>query len=331
MNRRVSESSRHWREEYIARINRVVDYIELHLGEDLSLESLAKVANFSQFHFHRVFGAMVGETLNQFIARLRTEKAAAQLVANPKKTITEIALDCGFSSSATFARAFKDRFSVTATEWRESRSPPRRKIGKTVRNPGKTNSKIGEAIAGPLQYDVGSNSFQLWRDNMNELLPIDVDVMDLPELNVAYVRHVGPYAGQAEVFEELFGRLFQWAGPRGLLGDPETRVISVYHDDPDVTDEDKLRVDVCITVPEETVVDGEVGQMKVPGGKFAVAHFELDTDQYAAAWAALMGGWLPESGYQPDDRLCYEWYRNDPKQHPEGKCVVDICVPVKPL
>ena len=166
---------------------------------------------------------------------------------------------------------------------------------------------------------------------MNDQLPVDVEVKDLPERNVAYVRHIGPYAGQAEVFDGLFGRLMQWAGPRGLVGGPNAQIMSVYHDDPEITDEDKLRVDACITVPEGTPVDGEVGQMKVPGGKFAVAHFELNPDQYAEAWTALMGGWMPQSGYQPDDRVCYEWYRNDPKQHPEGKCVVDICVPVRPL
>jgi len=325
------EPGKHWREEYIARINRVIDYIEAHLAERLSLDRLAKVANFSPFHFHRIFGAMVGETLNQFIARLRTEKAAMQLAANPKKSITEIALDCGFSSSATFARAFKDRFSMSATEWRESRNSSLRKIGKTVRNGGKTNSKIGEATGDLFSYVGGSNSRQQWRDKMKELLPVDVEVKELPELNVAYVRHIGPYAGQFEVFESLFGRLMQWAGPRGLVGGPDTQIMSVYHDDPEVTDEDKLRLDACITVPEGTPVDGEVGQMKVPGGKFAVAHFELDHDQYPDAWTALMGGWMPQSGYQPDDRLCYEWYRNDPKEHPEGKCVVDICVPVRPL
>jgi AraC family transcriptional regulator len=44
-----------------------------------------------------------------------------------------------------------------------------------------------------------------------------------------------------------------------------------------------------------------------------------------------MGDWLPDSGYQPDDRPCYELYHNDPKEHPENKCIVDICIPVKPL
>ena len=73
------------RDEYIFRVNRVIDYIETNIDKDLSLEDLARIANFSQFHFHRIFRAIVGETLNRFIQRMRVEKAATQLMANPKK------------------------------------------------------------------------------------------------------------------------------------------------------------------------------------------------------------------------------------------------------
>jgi len=66
-------------------------------------------------------------------------------------------------------------------------------------------------------------------------------------------------------------------------------------------------------------------------GKYAIAHFEIAGDEYPQAWNALFAGWLPESGYQPDDGPCYELYLNDPKDHPENKCIVDICIPVKPL
>lgn len=121
-------------EEYTARINRVIDYIETHLDRELSLDTLAEVANFSKFHFHRLFQAMVGETLNQFIQRLRLEKAASQLIYNPKKSITEIALDCGFSGSAAFARAFKGMYGMSATAWRAGgHRQPERKIRKTER------------------------------------------------------------------------------------------------------------------------------------------------------------------------------------------------------
>jgi AraC family transcriptional regulator len=107
--------------EYTARINRVIDYIVANLHGDLTLETLARVAHFSPYHFHRIFGAMVGETLHQFIQRLRIERAASMLVVNPKKSITEIALDCGFSGSAAFARVFRDTFGREASVMLQAR------------------------------------------------------------------------------------------------------------------------------------------------------------------------------------------------------------------
>ena len=112
----AANRQKYLREEYISRINRVFDYVERNIGQEMSLERLAGVANFSAFHFHRIFHAMVGETLNQFVQRVRVERAASQLVVNPKKSITEIALDCGFSSSAAFARVFEYDNIQTDTE-----------------------------------------------------------------------------------------------------------------------------------------------------------------------------------------------------------------------
>lgn len=157
-----------------------------------------------------------------------------------------------------------------------------------------------------------------------------VDVREEPEFTLAYVRHTGPYAGDGELFARLFGTVAQWAGPRGLLG-PETRAISVYHDSPSLTEAEKLRISVGFSVPPDTPVAGEIGKMTIAGGTYAFARFELADDEYGRAWDAVFCGWLPESGYQPADGLCYEWYHGSPEEHPQGKAVVDICVPVKPL
>jgi AraC family transcriptional regulator len=123
----------------------------------------------------------------------------------------------------------------------------------------------------------------------------------------------------------------KWAGPRGLFGRPDVKMLSVYHDDPEVTEESKLRVDVCLTVPPETQVGGEVGKTTIPGGKYALALFTIDADQYQKAWDFVFCRWLPESGYQPDDRPCFEWYLNNPQEHPEKKHIMKICLPVRPL
>lgn len=162
-------------------------------------------------------------------------------------------------------------------------------------------------------------------------LTADVEVQEFPDIHVAYIRHVGPFAGDVELFKRLFDRLFTWAGPRGLLSFPETKLLSVYRDNPGITDEDKLRLDVCISVPPDTDVEGEIGKTTLPGGKYAVAHFEIMPDQYGDAWTSVYAGWLPESGYQPADGPAFELYLNNPEEHPEGKHVFNICVPVKPL
>jgi len=319
------------RAEYVGRINRVLDYIETHLDGDLSLATLAHIANFSEFHFHRIFKGVMGETLNQFIQRRRVEKAAGFLIGNPVKPVTEIALDCGFSGSAAFARAFKDAFGVSASQYRKTGGPLQSKVGKTHSNPGEPEGK-GWKDFGPFSHTIDlTNGIQIWRCAMSNKREVTIEVKELPEMPIAYVRHIGAYKGNSALFERLFGKLCGWAGPRGLIRPPQTQFLCVYYDDPDVTEDDRLRVDVAMTVPKDTQVDGEVGKNIIPAGKYAVGRFELLSHEFEEAWGGIMGGWLPQSGYQCDDRPCVEIYRNDPKQHPEGRCIVDICVPVKPL
>lgn len=155
-----------------------------------------------------------------------------------------------------------------------------------------------------------------------------VEVKELPKMTVAYIRHIGPYKGDDKLFERIWNQLFSWAGPRGLIGGKDFMSLVVYHDDPNVTIEDKLRMSVCITVPPGTKVDGEVGKMELEAAKCVVARFELGPQDFQKAWDWVYGEWLPASGYQPDDKPCFEMYPEEPK---EGKFVVDICVPVKPL
>ncbi len=317
--------------EYIARINRVIDFVSDNIDQELSLGKLAAVANFSPFHFHRIFRALVGETPNSYVQRIRAEKAASQLINNPGKSITEIALDCGFSGSAPFARVFRDTFKMSASRWRAAGKPPESTNGTLKSKNGQLFSKIHrEFSVSPGYFDPDTHN-QFWEITMKEGMQAKVEVRHMPEMSLVYVRHIGPYQGDSKLFEGLFGKLMTWAGPRGLLRFPETKSICVYYDDPGITDEQKLRIDVCITVTEDVDVEGEIGKMTVAGGRYAVARFEVKGEEFQQAWDAVYGGWLPESGYQPGDGPCYEIYHNDPQQHPEGKCIVDICVPVKPL
>lgn len=331
MNDNVDPKRQALRNEYTARINCVIDYIESNIDQQLSLDVLATVAGFSPYHFHRIFKALMGETLNNFIHRIRLEKAAILLSANPQHTITEIAFDCGFSSSSQFARAFKTFHQMSASEWRRQPSSNNSKIDQQKSKNKQMKGKIIQDVILTSFYIDQETNHLTWRLIMTGSTDVQVVVKNIPDMEVAYVRHIGPYKGDSELFSRLFERLFKWAGPRELLKFPETQVLTIYHDDPKITDETRLRTSACITVPVGTVGDGDVGIMSVKGGKYAFARFELEADKYEKAWDAVMGGWLPESGFQPDDRLCFELYHNDPNEHPEHKHIVDICIPVKPL
>jgi AraC family transcriptional regulator len=76
-------------------------FITEHLAKDLSLEDIAEAAHFLSFHFHRIFSAIVVKTPLQFLSRVLLARAANYLVKNPAYNITQIALSCGCSTSAT--------------------------------------------------------------------------------------------------------------------------------------------------------------------------------------------------------------------------------------
>ena len=333
------------RAQYRARINRVVDYIEENLGREMDLDELSAVASFSKFHFHRVFAMMMGETLHAFIQRTRVEKAAVIIAGDPTRAVTDVAYDCGFSSPQAFAKQFRRRFGVSATEWRHKRRGSKR--GQVDRNDGKTVRKPGNASSGIRPHIEYQQDYITWRYKMIDVeRKVTVRTMDAATL--AYIRHVGPYEGDGSLFERLWGKLMSWAGPRDLVK-ADTRYITVYHDSPDITDKDKLRISIGITVPKETPVDGEVSLMTLDSGKYAIAEFVLGEKEYGEAWSWVYGTWLPESGFVPDDRPAFEEYPIDGEAAgPDGssdraegaagdesafagKRRVNICIPVLPM
>lgn len=302
--------------EYKSRINKTLDYIDLNIANQFTLDELAEIATFSKFHFHRIFQALVGETPFQFILRVRLEKAATLIRSHKKESISEIAYSCGFTDISIFSRNFKKYFNVTASQYRQNKNS----------NLSQVNSKIGQPENGIQRYFCASSNTIKWKTSMK--LNKSVEVKELPKMTLAYIRHIGPYKGDEKLFENLWNKLFAWAGPRNLIGGPDFKSLVIYHDDPNVTVEDKLRMSVCITVSKDTKVDGEVGKMELKSAKYVIARFEVTAEQFQEAWQWVYGQWLPTSGYQPDDKPCFEMYPEEPK---DGKFIVDICVPIKPL
>jgi AraC family transcriptional regulator len=276
-----------YRSEYERRVNRAIDYIRAHLADELSLELVAGAAAFSPYHFHRVFRAATGETLFAFIQRLRLERAALALMHHPNDSVLSIALDSGFSSPASFARAFRRHFGMTATAWR----------GGGARH----WSKRGKANSKPRKARPTTSRHGLPRAAKEAIMK--VSVRDFPPYRIAYMRYVGPYGPGG--IPALWTRFNKWIETHGL-GGQDTICLGIARDDPGVTPPDKCRYDACLVVDDTFVGDSAVNVTDVPGGRYAVAPFHGTPYSIRAAWEGLYRSWLPSSGYQPDDRPCLE-------------------------
>jgi AraC family transcriptional regulator len=297
----VVKTDRDSRSEYVARMHRVLGYIDIHLDERLDLETVAKVANFSSFHFHRLFTAWMGETLGDYTRRRRLEMAALRLVAQPRVQVLQVALSVGFGSTEAFGRAFKARFGSTPTSWRQSQ----------LSNRDQLKSKLDQAPAPAVTNHGG----------------MKVTIVDRKPTSVAYLRHVGPYGKQISDF--WMDTVSPWMETNGLYGKPR---YGVSHDDPGITAPEKLRYDAAVEVPENFAGAGEYQMTVIPGGKYACGRFKGSDKQVGEAWAWLLREWLPGSGMQLDSRLFFEHYPVDATyDQATGEFECEICIPVTPL
>src|SRR6202789_368902 len=167
----VPNKKTHGSSEYSRRIDRVIDHLRENMHRPVKLGELAQVACFSEFHFHRIFGAVSGETLNNFTNRLRLEKAA-RLLRYSEQSLTDIALDCGFSSSATFSRAFRSGYDTSPSQFRKS--------GEIKK------SKIRKELFPKDEYGLHVSGGDMSAEEKRAAFP--VRLIDLPQRQVAYIR-----------------------------------------------------------------------------------------------------------------------------------------------
>lgn len=290
---------------YIKRIHDVLDFIEKNLDADLSLEQLSKKAYYSSFHFHRVFSTVVGENVNQFVTRKRVERIASILLVYKDKSIKELAYTYGFNSESSFSRTFKQYYGITPT---------------TFKSRGKdTLSKIGIAPFSLEKYICSIDEIQKWLD-MNA----QIEVKQLPEINLLGIMQIGEF----EKMGSLFEKLMKWGTQKQILNPFGFKAITIYHDNPNVTQLEKSRFSACITVDQETEGEGEIRSLKIAKGQYAVGHFEIDAMEIPKAWQSMLV-WVMENDYRFRDADYFEAYLNDHTTHPEQKFLLEINIPIE--
>lgn len=277
--------------DYVQRVNRAIDHVTRHLAEPLQLEDVARVACFSPYHFHRVFRAVTGETLHGFVKRVRLERAVYLLSHEPGRSLTEIGLRCGFSSSSDFSRSFRQHYGLPPSVFDVAALRSTRRDGLVATMPEEHRVE---------RLPPGSNP-----DGFV------VRYRDHPPRRVAYVRVMRPYSGSVT---EAVARLVAWARARGL---ERGQWLGYQWDDPEIVALDQCRYDVGLEIPPDVTVEREsgIGVTRFDAMKLAEVTIDGDVALELRALEWLFGTWLPRSGYAPAHEPVFEAWNGLPFAH----------------
>ncbi|KYF78473.1 AraC family transcriptional regulator [Sorangium cellulosum] len=287
---------------YIVRFRRVLEHIDAHLDEDLTLERLSGVAAFSKYHFQRQFSDLFGIGVHEYVKLVRLRRASYRLAlpAREQARIIDIALASGYESPEAFSRAFKKAFGQTPSEFREQ---PRWDPWHA------THQRLRETRTLPLQAVHRAE---------------DVKILRFEETRVAAVEH----RGDPKRILESVRRLIAWRKDNGLP--PRvSATFNVLYDNPAETPPEAYREDLCAGIRRP--VSGNpfgVVERAIPGGRCAVLrHVGCDDALYAAV-KYLYATWLPASGEELRDfPLFLQRVRFFPEV-PDHEAITDIFLPL---
>lgn len=280
---------------YINKINSVIDYVEDNLDKKLTLTKLSQVAGISKFHFHRIFKAIIGETLNNYIKRRKMETACKQLLYENDKSLTEIAFDQGYNSGANFSRDFYNYYNQSPLKTRKQKQKPiKREI----------NFSTG------LEYEF-------------------IGIKIIPQMNVIYSRISTGY--NPETIKPSFDKLFYYAMANNLFRSPE-QFIGIGYDDPDYTPLSKCRYDTCFVLPENVSAESQMpfNSKTIKQALYAVFCFEGKAEQFFEVWNLIFKEWLINSNYIPQNKPHLEMYLPC-SRYMQGYFRANLCLPVKKM
>ena len=151
-----------------------------------------------------------------------------------------------------------------------------------------------------------------------------VEVVKQPELHLASVRHVGSYMGIPEAFQRLNELV-----TKAKLGNRDSLLVGIYHDDPMTTPEEKLRSEAAITVPAKTKLPKGLTELVVPAGRYAHTTHLGPYTGLGAVWTHLKTEWVKRSGEKLGNGMSYEIYRNTPMNAKPHELVTDVYLSLK--
>lgn len=244
-------------------IQRSIDYIEDNLKADLDMNEVIRCSGYSITHFYRIFQAMVGDSLKEYITKRRLSSAAIE-IATSKKRLIEIAVDYGYNSQEVFTRAFSRLYHMTPGKYRKDQ----------------TRIRLYEK----------SNVYQTTLSNMRYFIEPKI-ILEKEFKLVGMERIVKP--GGMEI-QELWNQ-FSTRKKEIKNGTNMQQSLGICEYMPDITDESEFKYMTCAEVTDMRDVPKGMSTKVIPCLKYAVFSHTGEMITLKETYSRIYGVWLPFS------------------------------------
>lgn len=288
--------------DYHRRIARVIETILADPGAPHSLDSLASVAHLSPFHFHRIYRALTGESVVETVQRVRLSRAAHHLTV-ADNAVGDIAANVGYGSPQAFSRAFRGFAGVSPSAFQLRQ---RRLTTPDIESDPHSAAQLYSSAA---------------RDAPS------VELIQLAPFDAVVLRHHGPTATIGQTFRTL-RTLWRQCARDSASAQPVGQGVGICSGDPEEPD-GHFTYYAGVIADAPTELPDTLETVRVEGGLYASHRLVGPYALIGSTFQALVGGWLPHSGYMPDDRPALELYRNKPNPEQPHECVTDLMIPLR--
>lgn len=274
---------RQQRANYADRIDRAVRLIEdrTSAGEAPDLAELAEVAALSEYHFHRMFRLMTGESPAAAVTRIRLGHSLPALADRGIGAATERS---GYATSQAYARALRASAGASPGE---------------LRTDGDLRAEVAASLARPGR--AGAES---------EPPPLSIEVVSFEPLRLLTLRNVGAYEELNSGYGKLFELLMEQLGPESIEG-----IYGLPDDDPRDTAPEDCRFTCALATGAAGGARGELVERTLAGGRHAAMHWRGDFDRIHNAIDALYL-WALDAKEEIGAAPLFIHYRDDPDEVP---------------
>lgn len=300
-------------ESYRPHVERALRYIAEHLERPLSVAEVARAARLSEFHFHRIFSAIMSEPVGRYVTRKRLEVAALRLAYEPDRSVTEIGQSVGYSSTSNFTKAFTAYFGVSPSRVRKPDPDFPVALGKLTLSYGKRFHPIDLHHLPDRDGDATPSDIEPTR--FEECRGIDVACLASPE---GY-----DFSSLEATWADMIARVHQLG-----ISDGPVDAYGIAHDDPQLTAPERCRYHACVPCPAAMELPPPLFRARIPEGRYAIFGYAGDVAGVEAIYRSIYAAWFPRASVAPDDFTPIDHYLHDGPVG--GRIDFEIWIKVRP-